>query len=144
MNEENNWKEDDSVCDVKSILKMIHETQNKSKLPILKGMFSETIPFVLYCNETTEPFFAFGCNPCLQSLFKTCFFRIEKISDSCIHLSLLKPTDIEGNCFKNTGIPYRLIKTNSRIIVDLEIFCGIQCISTKLVNRKVIITGEKC
>lgn len=142
--EQNNWKEDDSVCDVKSILKTIYETQSKSKLPIFKGMFHETIPFVLYSRETTEPFFAFGCKAGSQSLFKTCFFRIEKVVDSCLHLSLLHPTDVEGSCFKNTGIPYRLKKTNSKVIVDLEIFCGIQCISPKLINRKVIISGEKC
>lgn len=144
MNEKNNWKEDDSFCDVKSILKMIHETQNKSKSPIFKCMFPETIPFVLYCRETAEPFFFFGNTPNSQSPFKTCFFCIETIIDSCIHLALLYPTDIEGNCFKNTGIPYRLKKTTSRVIVDLENICGIQCISPKLVNRRVIITGEKC
>ena len=57
MNEDQKtMKEDESVCDVKSILKTIFETQNKAKLPAFQGIFPETIPFILYSSETIEPF----------------------------------------------------------------------------------------
>ena len=141
--EQNNWKEDDSVCDLKSILKTIYETQTKAKLPIFKGVIHETTPFILYSIETTEPFFAFGNAPNFHSIFKTCFFRLEKISNSSIQLSLLYPTNVEGNYFDNIGIPYRLKKTNCIVTVALENFCGIQCVSPKLMNRQVIISGQK-
>ncbi len=141
--EQKNWKEDDSVCDLKSILKIIYENQNKAKLPMFKGVFHETTPFILYSTETTEPFFAFGNAPNSQILFKTCFFRLEKINTSSIHLSLLYPTNVEGNYFDNIGMPYRLKKTNCTVVVALENFCGIQCVSPKLMNRQIIISGQK-
>jgi hypothetical protein len=55
----------------------------------------------------------------------------------------LHPSDVEGNYFETIGIPYRLKKTNSKVIVSLQDFCGIQCINPKLVNRQILITRQK-
>ena len=145
MNEEQKKvKEDESVCDVKSILKTIFETQNKAKLPVFQGVFQETIPFILYSSETIEPFIAYATSPSSHVPFRTCFFCIENLTNTTVHLSLLLPSDVEGSYLETTCMPFRLKKTNSSVIVSLKNFCGIQCVSPKLVNRKVIISGGKC
>jgi hypothetical protein len=145
MNEEQKtMKEDESVCDVKSILKTIFETQNKAKLPAFQGIFPETIPFILYSSETIEPFFAYGIAPKSLVSFRTCFFCIDSLTSSCVHLTLLLPSDVEGSYLDTTCMPFRLKKTNSTVIVSLKNFCGIQCVSPKLVNRKIIISSSKC
>ncbi|MFX3673827.1 MAG: CotY/CotZ family spore coat protein [Paenisporosarcina sp.] len=145
MNEEQSkTKEDEFVCDVTSVLKTIYEIQNKAKLPMFQGVFHETIPIILYSTDSLEPFSAFGIAPTSQSSFRTCFFRIEYLSSTTIHLSLLHPTDVEDNYLDTTCSPFRLKKTKSTVIVSLQCLCGIQCISPKLVNRRIIISSEKC
>jgi hypothetical protein len=137
-------KEDESVCNVKSTLKTIYETQNKAKLPIFQGILQETIPFILYSSATSEPYFTFGTTQTSQSPFRTCFFRVEDLIDSVVSLSLLRPIDIEGNCLDTIHIPYRLEKTNIKVIVSIHEFSGIQCISPKLIDRQSIIVEQKC
>ena len=144
INEENGKKkEDESVCCVKSTLKTIIETQNKAELPIFQGILPETIPIILYSSATFEPYFSFGITSTLQFPFRTFFFRIEDLTDFSVQLSLLRPLDIEGNCIDTIDIPYRLERTNRKVIASIQCFCGIQCISPKLVNRQSIIVGDK-
>lgn len=136
-------EEEESVCNLKPTLEKIYETQNKAKLPIFRGILQETIPFILYSSATAEPYFTFGTTTS-QSLFRTCFFRIEDLIDSNVALSLLRPFDIEGNCLDTIHIPYRLEKTNIKVIVSIQEFSGIQCISPKLIDRQSIIVEQKC
>ncbi|WP_157185220.1 CotY/CotZ family spore coat protein [Paenisporosarcina sp. TG20] len=143
MNEEQNKMKADCVCDVYSILKTIYETQSKANLSIFKGVLPETIPFILYSIETMNPCIASGIAPSLQSSFSTSFFRIEKLTNSSVYLMLLLPSDVEGNYKEPPSIPYRLKKTNSKVIISLKNICGIQCINPKLVNRQVIISGKE-
>jgi hypothetical protein len=144
INEEHGKKkEDESVCCVKSTLKTIFETQNNAKLPIFQGILQETIPFILFSSATVEPYFAFGITPTSQFPFRTCFFRIEDITNSSVQLSLLCPLDVEGNCIDTIDTPYRLERTNIKVITSIQCFCSIQCISPKLLNRQSIIIGDK-
>ncbi|NYF25049.1 CotY/CotZ family spore coat protein [Sporosarcina sp. JAI121] len=135
--------EDESVCCVKSTLKTILEIQNKAKLPIFQGILQETIPFILYSSATVEPYFAIGITSASQIPFRTCFFRIEDLTNSSVQLSLLRPFDVEGNCIDTIDTPYRLERTNSKVMISIQCFCSIQCISPKLVNRQSIIVGHK-
>jgi hypothetical protein len=137
-------KADESGGSVKSTLKTIYETQNKANLPIFQGILQETIPFILYSSATVEPYFAFGIASTSQYPFRTCFFRIEDLINSFVYLSLLRPLDVEGNCIETFGIPYRLEKTSINVIASIQDFCSIQCISPKLVDRQIIIIGQKC
>ncbi|MET3659063.1 CotY/CotZ family spore coat protein [Sporosarcina psychrophila] len=136
-------KEDVLVCCVKSTLKTIFETQNNAKLPIFKGILQETIPLILYSSATVEPYFACGITPTIQFPFRTCFFRIEDLTNSSVQLSLLRPLDVEGNCIDTIDNPYRLERTNIKVIKPIRFFCSIQCISPELVNRQIIIIGHK-
>ena len=136
-------KEDESVCCVKSTLKTIIETQNKAELPIFQGILPETIPIILYSSATFEPYFSLGTTSTLQFPFRTCFFRIEDLTNSSAKLSLLRPLDIEGNSIDTIDTLYRLERTNSKVIVSIQCFCSIQCISPKLVNRQSITVGDK-
>ena len=133
----------ESISNVKFILKTINEIEVKAKLPIYKGILHDTIPFVFYTAETTEPYFASGITSTSQTSFRTCFFRIEELVDSLVHLSLLYPIDIEGNYIDTMRIPYSLGKTHINVIVSMQEFCGIQCINPKLINRQSIIIGDK-
>jgi hypothetical protein len=137
------YKEDDSVCCVKSILETIFETQNKANLPIFQGILHETIPIILYTSATVKPYFAFGITSNSQLPFRTCFFRIEDLANSSVELSLLRSLDVKGNCVDTIDTPYRLERTNIKVIASLQGFCSIQCISPKLVNRQIIIIGHK-
>ncbi|MFE6166262.1 hypothetical protein ACFVP8_00160 [Viridibacillus arvi] len=137
-------EEDESVCNLKPIFKTIYETQNKAKLPIFQGILPETIPFILYSSATAGPYFTYGTTPASTSLFRTCFFCIEDLMDSVVSLSLLRPIDIEGNYLDTIHIPYRLEKTNIKVIVCIQEFSGIQCISPKLIDRQSIIVEQKC
>lgn len=137
-------EEYESVCNLKSTLKTIYENQNKAKLPIFQGILQETIPCILYSSATAEPYFTFGTTTTSQSLFRTCFFRIEDLIDSNVSLSLLRPIDIEGNCLDTVYNPYRLEKTNIKVTVSIQEFSGIQCISPKLIDRQSIIVEQKC
>ena len=138
-----NTIEGESTNNVKSILKTINEMQVKAKLQIFKGILPDSIPFVFYTSATTEPYFAHGITSTSQTSFRTCFFRIEELDHSLVHLSLLYPIDIEGNYIDTMRIPYSLGKTHSNVIVSIQNFCGIQCINPKLINRKSIIIGDK-
>lgn len=137
-------KEDESVCCVRSTLKTIDEIQNKANLPILKDVLPETIPIVLYSYSTLEPYYAYGITSTPECPLKTCFFRIENLNKSVIHLSLLRPLDEEENYIDTICIPHRLEKTNLKVTVPIKDFCAVQCISPKLVNRRIIIVEQKC
>ncbi len=143
MIEQEERKEGESVCRLKSTLNTICETQNNANSPIFQGILQETIPLILYSSTTFEPYIAFGITSTSQSPFRTCFFRIEDLINSFVYLSLLRPLDVEGNCIDTVGIPYRLEKTNIKVIAPIQNFCSIQCINPKLVNRPIIIIGQK-
>lgn len=128
---------------IEPILKTINEIQAKAKLAIFKGILHDTIPFVFYSSATTEPYFAYGITSTSQTKFRTYFFRIEELVNSFVHLSLLYPTDIEGNYIDAMRIPYGLEKTHINVVVSIQNFCGIQCINPKLINRQSIIIGDK-
>ncbi|MEW9501936.1 CotY/CotZ family spore coat protein [Jeotgalibacillus marinus] len=137
-------KEDESVCCVRSTLKSIDEIQNKANLPVLKDVLPETIPIVLYSYSTLERYYAYGITSTPECPLKTCFFRIEKLNKSDVCLSLLRPADEEGNYIDTICIPHRLEKTNLKVTLPINNFCAVQCISPKLVNRRVLIVEQKC
>jgi hypothetical protein len=136
-------KDDESICCVKSTLMTIIETQNKAELPIFQGILPETIPIILYSSATFEPYVAFGFTSTFQLPFRTIFFRVEDLTNSSVQLSLLRPLDIVGNYIDTIETPYRLEKTNWKVIASIQCFCSIQCISPILVNRQSIIVGDK-
>ena len=142
-NEYGKKNEGELVCCVKSTLKTIIETQNKAELPIFQGILPETIPIILYSSATFEPYFSFDTTSTLQIPFRTCFFRIEDLTNSSVQLSLLRPLDIEGNCNDTLETLYRLERTSSKVIASIHCFCSIQCINPKLINRQSITVGDK-
>jgi hypothetical protein len=109
--------------------------------PAVKG---DTIPFILKgCDGT--PFHALG-NVGKDSCFPSIWFRVEDIQGCCATLRVLKPFDCQGplNIFdeeeccisiKKICKLERLKKTDQCIEVDLNCFCGIQCLDPKLVKH---------
>ncbi|MBD7943819.1 CotY/CotZ family spore coat protein [Psychrobacillus sp. FSL K6-2684] len=142
-NGETNSYEGESTSNIKSILKTVYEMQVKAKLPIFKGILHDTIPIVFNSSDATEPYFAYGITSTCQTSFRTCFFRIEDLVHSIVHLSLLYPIDIEGNYTDTIRMPYGLEKTQINVIVSVQDFCSIQCINPNLINRQSIIIGDK-
>lgn len=145
MNDDRQEKmiEDSSISNIRSILKSIHETQNSAKLTIFQGILHETIPIVLYSSSTLEPYSAFGMTSNSQTTFRTHFFRIERLENSLVHLSLLFPMNIEGDYIDAQRNTYRLEKTKNNVIASIQDFCSIQCVDPKLVNRPNVIIGDK-
>ena len=136
---------DKSINNIKSIMKTIQETQNSAKLTVFQGILQETIPIVLYSSSTLEPYSAFGMTSNSQTTFRTHFFRIERLENSLVYLSLLFPMNVEGDYIdaQRNSNTYRLEKTKNNVIVSIQDFCSIQCIDPKLVNRTNIIIGDK-
>ena len=91
----------------------------------------DTIPFLLYSKENSDPFeahiYAHG----------TIFFRLENIQkDSCCAtLRLLMGIDMDEYPTNEMEEVYSLIKTDHCITVDLNCFLGIQPCPPKLVDR---------
>ena len=134
---------EEGESNMKSILEMIVEMQLKAKLPFFKGILPHTLPIVFYTSDVTEPYFAYGIFYCSQPSFRTCYFRIEDVTDSLVRFSLLYPTDIEGNYIDNMQFPFSLKRTESKVTIPLKDFCSIQCINPNLIDRQVIIPGDK-
>lgn len=132
---------------IPAILNIILEKQKRAKeekkanLPVLNDLHEDTIPFHLYSSITMEPV----CIYDRKYSFQTWYFRMEEIiSFNKVKLSLLKPFDEIGNPVDSILETYRLEKTGIMITVSLDDFCAIQCLSPKLVNRKVLIIEPKC
>lgn len=98
----------------------------------------DTVPFILFTKEG-DLFKAFGNVGELSNgdCFKTIFFRIENIEDSCATLSLLRPYNSHGHteCVTDPCDVFGLAKSDFCIEVDLDCFCAIQCLSPDLVGR---------
>lgn len=142
-NGETNSNEGESTSNIISILKTVYEMQVKANLPIFKGILHDTIPIVFNSSVSTEPYFAYGITSTRQTSFRTCFFRVEDLVHSIVHLSLLYPFDIEGNYSDTMRMPYGLEKTLINVFVSIQDLCSIQCINPNLINRQSIIIGDK-
>ncbi len=128
---------------IASILELIYEMQRKAKLPFFKDILHDTIPVVFTTLDVTNPYVANAFSTTSDMPFSTCYFRIEAVTHSLVHLSLLYPIDIEGNTINPMESPYGLKKTESKITVPIQKFCSIQCVNPKLINRQIIIIGDK-
>ena len=133
----------EDLYDVASILEMINEIQSKAKLPFFQDILHDTIPTIFTTLDVTDPYVAYAFSPTSGPSFGTCYFRVEGINHSLVHLSLLYPIDIEGNTINPMESPYGLKKTKSKITVPIQNFCSIQCVNPKLINRQIIIIGDK-
>ncbi|MCA1057192.1 hypothetical protein LCM10_19795 [Rossellomorea aquimaris] len=91
----------------------------------------DTIPFILYTKEKSEPFKAHLKSGC------TIFFMVSDINDGCVTLRLLAGVDIDGYITDDTEDVFALYKTDQCITVDCNCFLGIQPLPPKLVNRKL-------
>lgn len=95
----------------------------------------DTIPFMLFGNNSCKPFSAFCVDE--YGCFKTHFFRLEKLKEEkcCATLSLLEAVDMDGLPTLSCDEIYSLLKTTCCITVDLNCFCVISPLSPDLVNR---------
>ncbi|WP_254871203.1 CotY/CotZ family spore coat protein [Bacillus sp. Marseille-Q1617] len=91
----------------------------------------DTIPFLLYMKENSEPFEAH-----LHS-GSTIFFKIIDIEEDCATLRLLEGVDIDGYMTDDVEDIFALYKTDKCIIIDCNCILGIQPLPPKLVNRKL-------
>ena len=128
---------------IASILELIDEMQRKANLPFFKGILHDTIPVVFTTVDAANPYIATAFSSTSKTPFSTCYFRIEAVNHSLVYMSLLCPVDIEGNTVNPMESPYGLKKTESKITVPIQNFCSIQCVNPKLINRQIIIIGDK-
>ncbi|MDT9026124.1 MULTISPECIES: CotY/CotZ family spore coat protein [Rossellomorea] len=91
----------------------------------------DTIPFILYTKEDSEPFRAHLHTNC------TIFFKLIDIDDGCATLSLLVGMDIDGYITDDVDELFTLYQTDKCISIDCNCFLGIQPLPPKLVNRKL-------
>lgn len=101
--------------------------------------YVDTIPFILYL-KNGEVFSAFGDPGMLDSncSFQTPFFRIEKIHNKCVTLSLLRPILADDeDCTLSQLIckTKNLTKTKFCVEVDISCYSAIQCISPRLILK---------
>ncbi|PPA68946.1 CotY/CotZ family spore coat protein [Jeotgalibacillus proteolyticus] len=123
------------------IMKNILDTQNKSNLMPFKHLFKDTIPIVLYTNPDCSPYF---CDFTFASEeIRSCFFRIEEITNSAVSLTPLLPLNEEGKYNNTESNPCGLKKTSVKVSLPLHQLSAIQCLDPKLVNRKIIRVDQK-
>lgn len=106
-----------------------------------------TIPIMLLCKGTCDFFIGKGVfrdpDSMIFECFKTPFFRVNKFLDSdddcCVQLELLQAQSEDGRIspatenddvcnFLSSGNISRFIRTGVCITVDLNCFCGIECL----------------
>ncbi|MGE7917597.1 CotY/CotZ family spore coat protein [Viridibacillus sp. NPDC093762] len=100
----------------------------------------DTIPFMLFTNDSQKPFSAFF------NCIKTSFFRLEKLDEEtcCALLTLLEPVDMDGCPVDSHEDVFSLRKTKECIIVVLNCFCAINPLPLALVNKPLPIIEPKC
>ena len=112
-------------------------------LPLKKNNFN-TIPIMLICKDTCDFFMGSGIfrkpNTMIFECFKTPIFRVTKFLDSsecCVVLELLQPQNDEGkipssfiecDVFFSDSCITRFVRTGICITVDLNCFCGVECL----------------
>ncbi len=111
------------------------ETTGRNKCPIPLILYTKSGNMLdVYVKQDTDYY------------FNTPFFIIKKIdkTNDCVLLSSLEPVGIDG-CTVDfpIGCVYSLIETNKCLTVNLSCFCGIQTLSSKLVNRDIPIIQPK-
>ncbi|MFC0271911.1 CotY/CotZ family spore coat protein [Metabacillus herbersteinensis] len=129
------------VC---TAIEHIHDLQDAVQKPLIScysnlltvPSLGDTIPFILFTKDGSlvKAFGNVG-----DDCFHTFFFRVEHIHDCCVTLRLLLPLDKIGHFvqFQDDDDVCRvdeLIRTNNCIEVDLSCFCGIQCLSPRLLR----------
>ncbi|MBS2967844.1 hypothetical protein J9317_03525 [Metabacillus sp. KIGAM252] len=111
------------------------------KLQELEG--SQGLPILLY-TESGEPFEGIVINGD-DDFFSSPFFILKSIDEiqHCATLTSLKPLSIDGCKVELPDCVYSLKTTSHCITVDLNDFCGIQVLSSKLVNRQLPFINPK-
>lgn len=98
----------------------------------------DTIPFIIYTKEDSEPFRAHLHSNC------TIFFKLIDIDDGCATLGLLAGLDIDGYITDDVDELFALYQTDKCISIDCNCFLGIQPLPPKLVNRKLPDIDRGC
>ena len=134
-----------SVVENNKRLSSCNNCMKKFNLPLTKNNF-DTIPIMLICKDKCDFFMGSGIfrkpNTMILECFKTPFFRVTKFldnSDCCVVLELLQPQNEEGEipssfiendiyAFFSDSCITRFVRTGICITVDLNCFCGVECL----------------
>ncbi|WP_053362713.1 CotY/CotZ family spore coat protein [Bacillus sp. FJAT-27251] len=133
----------DALYELKKLQDFLAETTTPFLGKILgKLVGSDTIPFILLTNNGM-----FEWNGVIydektkkEECFTTSFFRVDDIDkdSSCAKLTILRPYNIHKEHAKLLCDVVKLEKTPICVEVDISCFCGIQCLDTELLKRKII------
>lgn len=94
----------------------------------------DTVPLLLYCSSTCEPFKGYGAYPRdISKKVSSFYFRVKKVSDDCCAVIELLVDRSELGQSKNQTCPYtqktdHLRATGICITVDLKCFCHVTCL----------------
>ncbi|MBS4192702.1 hypothetical protein KHA94_21405 [Bacillus sp. FJAT-49705] len=103
----------------------------------------DTIPFMLFTKKGIYNVSSHFINndSIGQECFTTSFFRVNSFEKGtrCANITLLRPFDINNRPVTDLCEVYRLEKTPFCTEIDLSCICGLQCLDTDLLMRKIII-----
>ncbi|MBM4762205.1 CotY/CotZ family spore coat protein [Bacillus sp. B15-48] len=147
-NNESNFGSQNSIGDALFELKKLQDFIADASTPFLGRILgrlieTDTIPLILLTKhgiyETSGHIFNEKTNK--MDSFTTSFFRIDSIErgSNCAKLTLLRPYDINKKPTNSLCDVVKLVKTSICVEVDLSCICGVQCLSTELLKRKIII-----
>lgn len=136
------------ICNALIELITLQDLINESQTPYFGNLLSklvgvDTIPFFLFTADGQLKFKGVdkkhkeGC----EERFESGYFRIEAIDkiSCCATISLLRPFNLCGEDTELICDTFKLRKTSTCVQVDMNCICGIQCLDTELLKRKVII-----
>ncbi|TMN23139.1 CotY/CotZ family spore coat protein [Lentibacillus cibarius] len=92
----------------------------------------DTVPVILYCEGSCEPFKGFGANPDdIGDMMASFYFRVKRVDDDCCAvLELLRDPEDTNNNPDNpvTQDTNPLCATGICMTVDLNCFCHVTCL----------------
>ncbi|MBP3041249.1 hypothetical protein J9303_17430 [Bacillaceae bacterium Marseille-Q3522] len=136
------------MCDALEELKCLQDFIIQSRTKYFGKLLSkiagvDTLPFLLFSRDGPLKLMGFYLNNSTkkEECFFTEFFRIEEMDSEscCATISLLLPLDIQGNFTDSLCDVMILRRTSTCVTVDLGCICGIQCMDSHLLKRKIII-----
>ncbi|KKK39860.1 hypothetical protein WQ57_00770 [Mesobacillus campisalis] len=133
----------DALFELKKLQDFLAETSTPFLGKLLgKLVGSDTIPFILLTKNGIFEWegIVYNEKKKSQECFTTSFFRIDSIEkgSSCAKLTILRPYNIHKEPAKLLCDVVKLEKTPICIEIDISCFCGIQCLDTELLKRKII------
>ena len=102
------------------------------------------IPFLLYTNQG-KLFKGKGMDERACDWLLSSFFTVNSLDgNGCATLSILEPVGMDGCRVESFPEVFSLIETNFCLTVDLNFFCAIQFLPSKLVELPLPIIEQKC